>query len=176
MGKRTNYILSEDQHRVLKREAERKGVSVSEVLRRILDNWMLETGRFVVGYRFSVWIGGLQDGFASVRTMSEDSLGLIKATCFMEGLEKHLVSLDGSPGHERSVRIVVDSGRMSYEGVFEDYEINHVDVAEGDLPLSHILLKGVDFMGVDVGFDLDAMETEFVGRLREGGLWSSDGE
>lgn len=37
--KRTNYILSEDQHETLQHEAERRGVSVSEVLRRIVDEW-----------------------------------------------------------------------------------------------------------------------------------------
>ena len=37
--KRTNYILSEDQHEALQEEAKTRGVSVSEVLRRIVDEW-----------------------------------------------------------------------------------------------------------------------------------------
>jgi len=37
--KRTNYILSEDQHEALQKEAEGRGVSVSEALRRIVDEW-----------------------------------------------------------------------------------------------------------------------------------------
>ncbi|HEX5136911.1 MAG TPA: CopG family transcriptional regulator [Planctomycetota bacterium] len=44
---RTQVYLTPQQHRALKREAEREGVSMTEVLRRILDQHLL--GRRTAG-------------------------------------------------------------------------------------------------------------------------------
>ena len=40
MKKRTNYNLNEEQHKVLRIAAAYRGISASELLRRILDEWI----------------------------------------------------------------------------------------------------------------------------------------
>lgn len=40
MKKRTNYILDEDQHTVLRIAAAYRGMSASKLLRQILDEWI----------------------------------------------------------------------------------------------------------------------------------------
>jgi len=42
--KRTNYNLTEDQHRILRIAAVFEGISASKLLRRIIDEWIEANG------------------------------------------------------------------------------------------------------------------------------------
>lgn len=42
--KRTNYNLTEDQHKILRIAAALEGISASKLLRRIIDEWIEANG------------------------------------------------------------------------------------------------------------------------------------